>query len=186
MMRRLTSNDMSKKKKIQDEAAPNFHIISIKNPLVTANASSTRHNNSNNQTTAAPIFSHRPSIGVVPPSPVNGSNLSTSAEAELVLLERFRCDIQKRMSSIVSNNNQNANNTNSFQNNTTFHNNNNRLDKAANLSATMMGQRMFAPAKHTASANDATFLKRQMLASLLAQTDMSKLLSLAVAANGAW
>jgi hypothetical protein len=178
-MRRLTSKDMSKKKKIQvveESAAPDFHAISLKKPL-SDNAPATRRN-ANNQT-AAPIFSHPSSI-VAPPSPVLGvsSNLSRSAEAELVLLERFRSDIQKRMSSIVYNNN-------SFQNNV-FQNN--KMDAAANLSATNMMAiqnlgRMFNP-KPAPTANDtALLLKRQMLASLLGQTDISKLLSLAVAGN---
>lgn len=175
-MRRLTSKDMSKKKKIQEEVAPDFHIISIKNPL-SENASATRRNSHNNQT-AAPIFSHAPSV-VVSPSPVFGgsSNPASSTEAELAFLAgRFRSDIQKSMGSLMfpsNNTNNHSLQNNAFQNNA-FQSN--KLDMVAL-------RQMFAPKP---TANDAALLKRQMLASLLAQTDMGKLLSLAVANNGAW
>jgi hypothetical protein len=181
-MHRLTSKDRSKKK-IQDESsAPDFYAISLENPLP-ENPPATRRN-SNNQM-VAPIFS-QPSSIVAPASPVllgGRSNLSSSADAErAVLLECFRSDIRTRMSSIVSNNNNSFHQNNNFQNNTPT--------TAGNLSASMfamqnLGQ-MFNP---TPTATDAALLEHQMIASLLAQTDISKLLSLAVAGNannGCW
>jgi hypothetical protein len=161
MMRRLTSKDMGNKKKIQHDSPPDFRVISLKTPLSENGApASTIRRNSNNQT-AASVVSKRSFI-VTPhlPVPVGSSNLSGRAEAELVLLERFRSDIQKRMRSIVSNNNKN-----SFQN-TAFQI---KRNAAANLSATMMamqnmGQMRFNPRRN---AIDAALMRRQRMVSRL-------------------
>jgi hypothetical protein len=161
MMRRLTSKDMGNKKKIQHDSPPDFRVISLKTPLSENGApASTIRRNSNNQTAASVVSKRSFIVAPHPPVPVGSSNLSGRAEAELVLLERFRSDIQKRMRSIVSNNNKN-----SFQN-TAFQI---KRNAAANLSATMMamqnmGQMRFNP---RLNAIDAALMRRQRMVSRL-------------------
>jgi hypothetical protein len=162
MMRRLTSKDMGNKKKIQHDSPPDFRVISLKTPLSENGApASTIRRNSNIQTAASVVSKRSFVVAPHPPVAVGSSNLSGRAEAELVLLERFRSDIQKRMRSIVSNNN----NKNSFQN-TAFQI---KRNAAANLSATMMamqnmGQMRFNP---RLNAIDAALMRRQRMVSRL-------------------
>jgi hypothetical protein len=149
MMRRLTSKDMGNKKKIQHDSPPDFRVISLKTPLSENGApASTIRRNSNIQTAASVVSKRSFIVTPHPPVPV-------------VLLERFRSDIQKRMRSIVSTNN----NKNSFQN-TAFQI---KRNAAANLSATMMamqnmGQMRFNP---RLNAIDAALMRRQRMVSRL-------------------
>lgn len=85
-MRRLTSKDISKRKNVEEEPAPDFYSMSRRNPLP---------ENASTNSTAPP---QAPTTVLLAQGP------GSFAEVELALLERRRADILERMNSLASKN----------------------------------------------------------------------------------
>jgi hypothetical protein len=85
-MRRLTTKDIGKRKKLDDEPTPDFYSMSRENPLPES----------------APIAAAPRGLSAVPRP--NGAPSSGLAEVELALLERRRADLLDRINLLASSN----------------------------------------------------------------------------------
>jgi len=90
-MRRLTTKDLSKKKKMEDGPTPDFYALSRDNPL--------------------PESTPVPTTTLTPPALAGGRTGTdmTNADMELALLERRRADIFNRMNLFAGSNGMNPN-----------------------------------------------------------------------------
>jgi hypothetical protein len=195
-MRRLTTKDLSKKKKMEDGPTPDFYALSRDNPLPESTPVPT--------TTLTP-----PAIAAAGRA---GSDLA-SADVELALLERRRADIFNRMNLLASSNGmgqggfiggfqgqqlgqqfggmgQQFGQQDGFQMNMNMNMNNNSLVAAAALSlsnngrpgglnpASFQQQSFLGGVSNVGQIFDSSnaVLQRQLLEARLANTDMATIL----------
>jgi hypothetical protein len=113
-MRRLTSKDISKRKKTEEEPAPDFYSLSRRSPLSesapapvssTTNLLATSTTATVAQVSGAATTNYTIAAAAVP-APSQGY-----AQVELALLERRRADILERMNSFTNKGFQQPNNT---------------------------------------------------------------------------
>ncbi len=96
-MRRLTSKDISKRKKMEEEPAPDFYSLSRRSPLPESSTPAAPPSN-------AKTLSGAQVTGVATVAPgVAAPSQQGFADVELALLERRRADILERMSSLTNN-----------------------------------------------------------------------------------
>ena len=160
-MRRLTSKDLGKRKKIEEEPPPDFYALSRENPLPegangTANGAS--------QTAAPAPTAAQSSRAQLPAAAVP----TGFADVELALLERRRAEILERMNSLVASKGLHA--------------------ASASPAALGLGQDisqmgnfsslMGIPNSLLNPSNDAAVLQRQMFGTRLVNSDVAKLLGL--------
>jgi hypothetical protein len=110
-MRRLTSKDISNRRSMEEEIAPDFYVLCREHPLPESKSvsSAPSNSNSNGSSLLVPVLAHhqapiRPSAApsITSAAPSASAAAQRIAEMELAVLECRRADILKRMRALAA------------------------------------------------------------------------------------